>query len=74
MEHLLQNSPPQDMQSLKHLSQKVPSQNLHLSRALRLPADEHDMQLRRKVAVGKELGGCPSICWGEIRPSEVMMV
>ena len=72
MEHLLQNSPPQDMQSLKHLSQKVPSQNLHLSRALKLVA-EHDMQMQGKVGVGKELGGCPSV-WGEIRPSEVIKV
>jgi hypothetical protein len=74
MEHLLQNSPPQDMQSLKHLSQNIPSQNLHLSRAIKLPAEEHDLQLWGKVALTKALGGCPSICWGEIRPSKVIMV
>lgn len=60
------------MQSLKHLSQKVPSQNWHLSRRPEL-ADEQDMHVQAKLAKGSDTARFLSV-WGKICPSGVKMV
>ncbi len=72
MEHLLQNSPAQTQQILKQPSQKVPSQNLHLSRDT-VFKDEQDMHLQGSGAVASKAVHCSSV-GGEIWPFEVKVV